>query len=271
MAGMLSATLCGFSDARADSVVRIGHSGRRALILPGNDLCAPFYLPLAEQLAARGLQVTLVTLPGYDGTPGLDPVSISAVLDWLRPLVRTSVGPEGVLIGHSLGGLLAALLAADSRVDIGSLALLEPALVPWRWLAKRMACRYEKHTVDSDRSTINPKGAWYRRIHDPQAFPPAAMAIAVRCRNQSDPAIARAFIEGFEELYPLPLDQIDVPTLLLRGESSGWVMARGQRVVQRRIRGSRSVVIPEAAHFLANENDRAIADAIAEAASVGLD
>ena len=263
LAGMVATTICGVSTARTDSLLRISHSGRRAMIIPGNDLCAPFYVPLAEQLAARGMQVTLVTLPGYDGTPGLDPVSIPAVLDWLRPLVRTEVGAEGVLIGHSLGGLLAALLAADPEVDMGSLALLEPALVPSRWIAKLMARRYGKHTVESDRTTINPKGAWYRRIHDPETFPSAAMAIAVRCRNNSDPAIARTFIQGFEEIYPLPLDRIDVPTLLLRGASSGWVMARGQRMVQRRISGARSVVIPGAAHFLANENDAAIADAIA--------
>ena len=58
----------------------IGH-GRPVLLVPGNDLCAEFYRPLAERLAAHGCATTLLTLPGQHGLPPLSQPGFAPLVD----------------------------------------------------------------------------------------------------------------------------------------------------------------------------------------------
>lgn len=81
-------------------------------------------------LEARGHAVLAPALPGHDIAPG-DPVppelagyGLADYVDALEAVARTVDGPL-VVAGHSLGGLLAQLLAV--RVQPAGLALLSPA------------------------------------------------------------------------------------------------------------------------------------------------
>ena len=84
---------------------------------------------LGEQLAARGVRVRGVKLAGHAGTPeelgaaGYDNwyESVVSGLEELRPF-----GEPTVVIGLSMGAVLAARLAADQSESIAGLALLAP-------------------------------------------------------------------------------------------------------------------------------------------------
>jgi carboxylesterase len=85
---------------------------------------------LGEQLAARGVRVRGVKLAGHAGTPeelggaGYDNwyESVVSGLEELRPF-----GEPTVVVGLSMGAVLAARLAADQSESVAGLALLAPA------------------------------------------------------------------------------------------------------------------------------------------------
>jgi len=96
---------------------------------------------LAEHLHSEGLTVSVPRLPGH-GTNGPDFLQ-TGWRDWLRAAVDAWMDlrarcEEVHLVGHSMGAVLAVLLA--SHFPTARLALLAPAfqfmnrLLPWSWL-----------------------------------------------------------------------------------------------------------------------------------------
>jgi pimeloyl-ACP methyl ester carboxylesterase len=236
-------------------VVPAGREARRALLLPGNDLGAAFYRPLGEALATRGVTAVLLEQPG--GAPAWD-----AHLDEVAAVWEEHASAGAALVGHSLGGLLALLLAARRPAGLSRLVLLEPMIPPWRWLARQAAARYRRDVVLRDRDRFVNWTGTYRRVHRPDAFPPAALEHYVTTRREADPARASALFDALPDLYPLPLAAVRAPTLVVRGAHSGWRLRLGHALLRRRL-GARGVTIPDAAHWLANEADAAVAGAIA--------
>ncbi|MFT4627108.1 MAG: esterase [Myxococcota bacterium] len=234
-----------------------------AIVLHGNDLCGPFYAPLADRLAGAGFDVVLVTMSGYGGEPPLEPVTLDGMLAEVGDLVRAQTAPV-TLIGHSLGGLVAFATAAREPEAVLRLVLMEAPIVPWKWLAQRAADRYDRQVVDGDRSQFENRGPGYTRLHSPDAFPEEAMQTALRCRRLSDPNTPKQLIATGAAMYPLPYDAVTQPVLLVRGASSGFMLRASQWDLQWRLPNATSVVIDEAGHWMANENDPALASAIVE-------
>ena len=87
---------------------------------------------LAEPLRAAGFRVEAPTLPDHrvdldrDGRRRLGRTSLLDYVDFhLEQLAQLPPGPPPILIGHSMGGLLAQIVA--SRVPVSAVGLLAPA------------------------------------------------------------------------------------------------------------------------------------------------
>lgn len=89
------------------------------------------WAPVLPGLAAeRG--VVLVDLPGLGGVPWARPFDLDASVEWLvRWSEAAELGPAD-LVGHSLGGLLCARLAARHPETVRKLVLVAPAALPGR-------------------------------------------------------------------------------------------------------------------------------------------
>jgi pimeloyl-ACP methyl ester carboxylesterase len=255
------------AQAVAGSAIDIPGAPHRAVLLPGNGLCADFYRPLGQALADRGVGTRLLTFPGYGGVPSLSEPRFAGLVDSIEPQVKQFLEPGGVLIGHSLGGLVAALLAARNSVELGGLVLMEPGIVPWPWLARWASKRYGRKEGRRAPDTFDNKGPMYRRLHDPDSFPPEAMAAAMACSVSTDRNQLKGLMADYGEIQPIGLGDISVPTLLLRGGSSGPVMRWAQRAIAKRIPEATIDVLPDAGHWMANEQDEAAAKRIVEFAS----
>lgn len=226
-------------------------AGPPVVILPGNDLGAPFYAPLGKVIAAAGHTVRLLTLPGYHGEPALAVPSWAAMVD----AVEAEVPPGAVLVGHSLGGLLALLVAA--RVDVDRLVLLEPAVPPGRRAAAYSAKRYLADVVTASRDEFeNWSGSFYR-IAEPSRFPAWAIEHYQEVRRTSDVATARALVEAMPNLYPLP--PIDKDVHVLRGGRSGWFARINAMYLKMKLPNARVSVVPNVGHWMANEDDERLA------------
>jgi pimeloyl-ACP methyl ester carboxylesterase len=237
-------------------------SGRPALLIPGNDLAEDFYAPFAERLSQHGFSIRLLTLPGFQGTPRLPRSGIRSLLDTLAEQISDHCTPNGFLIGHSFGGLLALCLAAELPERIERLVLIEPALIPSAWLARRAAKKYRNDVVTAPRGEFQNWSGSFHRIHDLERFPRWAIDHYLEVRTTTDPEIMCALLDDLPSLYPLPFDRITAPTLLLRGASSGlWVRLSLARMA-RHFREASVVAIEGAAHWMFNEQDGAIVDQI---------
>jgi pimeloyl-ACP methyl ester carboxylesterase len=233
--------------------------GREILLVPGNDLCAEFYFGLADRLAEHGFRSTLLTLPGFHGQPALTEPGWDALIERLAAELDRLERP--VLAGHSLGGLAALLLAARRPID--HLVLMEPAIPPGKLLAAASSRRYLRQVTDADRSAFTNWSGSFFRIADERTFPRSMIDLYLEVRGTSDLATARALIGGIPDLYPLPFDRVRCPSLLLYGERSGWASRVGLLYLERKLPSLEARSIDGAAHWMVNEQDRAIAGAIA--------
>ena len=237
--------------------------GFPALLLPGNDQCAEFYRPLGEALGGHQLRTTLLTLPGFHGVPPLPEPGWPAMIEAASAAVRSHLGDGGLLIGHSLGAFGAVLTAAEGLPAVRGLVLLEPALPPVASAARLAAARYERDVIAGDRSRFTNWSGSFRRIHDESRFPQSAIDLYLNVRRTSDPATARALVHGMQACFPMPFHKVAVPTLVIRGGSSGTVSRIFAWTARLRLPDARLEVIPGGAHWLANEVDQAVATRIA--------
>jgi carboxylesterase len=85
---------------------------------------------LGERLAARGVRVRGVKLAGHAGAP--EELGLSHYENWYESVVNgfeelRQFGEPNVVIGLSMGAVLAARLAADQREAVAGLVMLSPA------------------------------------------------------------------------------------------------------------------------------------------------
>ncbi|MFL6659262.1 MAG: alpha/beta fold hydrolase, partial [Massilia sp.] len=69
--------------------------------------------------------VYVLTLPGFDGRPAVAGKGMAAALDSVRELIASRKLVKPVLIGHSLGGMIALDLAAHSPELVGGVVTLD--------------------------------------------------------------------------------------------------------------------------------------------------
>ena len=237
-------------DFRA--VVETGGDGPPLLYLHGavgQKGWAPFLERLSQQFT-----VYAPYIPGYGEASGLEHLAdlTDLTLYHLELLDALGVGHAHV-VGHFLGGMIAAEMAAFSPPSVGRLALASPAGV-WRDedpVADLLALNANEL---SERLTATPGGA---------ASIDGLADMLARDRMQ-DIAAAGKF------LWPLPdkglnrrAYRIKAPTLILWGEQDRINPPSYAVDFQGLIAGSRTETVANAGHLLMLEQPDSFADAVA--------
>lgn len=136
----------GFDTARGRiAALRFGTpGGRRVLALHGWLDNAASFVPMAPFLAAH--DVVAIDLIGHGGSSHVPPGFDYGFVDWLHDALDVLDAldwPQADLLGHSLGGALATVIAAGAPERVSSLALIE-ALGPPPWPSEQAAERLRK-------------------------------------------------------------------------------------------------------------------------------
>jgi pimeloyl-ACP methyl ester carboxylesterase len=109
--------------------VEVRGEGRPMLFIPGLNSAAQTWLPTCEALQADGVQCHLLQLPGFAGLPALADQAERPFLPEMRQRVLDYIDAAGLqqpaLIGHSLGGALALMLAIDAPDKVGKLIVVD--------------------------------------------------------------------------------------------------------------------------------------------------
>jgi N-formylmaleamate deformylase len=125
------ATVCvvaTFSVARADDTrafrVQVHGTGRPVLLIPGLASSGDTWTTTVAHLGDR-CSCHVLTLAGFTGTPPIGGPVFATVRRQLADYIREQGLDRPVVIGHSLGGMLALGLAADHPDLVGPLVIVD--------------------------------------------------------------------------------------------------------------------------------------------------
>lgn len=127
----------GLAPPRPSASGAFGH-GPAIVLVHGLGSRAEHWLPTARLLARRH-RVVLVDLPGHGLSEMPEPLTLEHAAQALDLALATEVTVPCILVGHSVGGLVAAVEALDHPERVRGLVLVETALEPQITGAERAA------------------------------------------------------------------------------------------------------------------------------------
>jgi pimeloyl-ACP methyl ester carboxylesterase len=218
--------------------------------------------PLLAALA-RTHHVYAPFLPGYGETedcPELRDMLDYTLLGW--DLAGAFGLTDPVLVGHSMGGMIAAEMAAIAPNDVSRLALVCPAGL---WL--------EDHPIP-DMFTLMPFEMPAYLFHDPEM----GSRLLTAGLDMSDPKFLQSYLVrnarqlgmAGKLLFPIPdrglaqrLYRVKAKTVIVWGASDRLIPPIYGPAFEAAIPGARLVTVPEAGHMVIVEKPEAVAAAVA--------
>ena len=210
---------------------------------------SPFELrPVAERLAQAGVRCVAPLLPGHENPEAL---ARTTWLDWVAgardALLGLGEARRTLVVGSSMGALVACALAAESPGRVDGLALLAPALelMPFGKVAGWLS----RHTpVAQFLPNIHKRGGSDVGDRVMRAANPCMHAIPFR---------AVAELQAFQKHVDALLPRVRCPALVVAGALDGTVTVAGARRMAGRLGGgARFVVLPRSRHLVGIDFDR---------------
>lgn len=232
-------------------------------------------------IAALGtdFEAVAIDLPGFGDAPAAADLSVAGMVDHVAEVVRMRGAPRWLLIGHSMGGKVATIVA--SRALAG-----EPGLFGLAGVVLLAASPPSPEPMDDDRrqkmiawAAEGPlDGAAARAFVDGNVgapLAPAADRLAIDDLEHASREAWLAWLErGSREDWSSDVGRLDLPALIIVGGADGDLGEAGQRATNAHVYPrARIHVEGGAGHLLPLERPQAVAELIArfwsEVAGIG--
>jgi len=218
----------------------------------------------SRYLAHHGYAVLAVDLPGHGRSGGAPLASIEAMADWIVALLDAARVGAAVLIGHSMGSLVALDCAARHPGRVSRIALLATAF------PMRVSPELLEATTAREPEALRMINAWSHSgtAHYPGNPGPGAWVVGASLRLMqrqkrgvlhADFAACDGYEAGLERA-----GQVKCPALFLLGRLDAMTPARSGRDLARAVRNSSVVVIGDSGHALMGEKPDEVLDALLE-------
>lgn len=217
-----------------------------------------------DALAAQGWHALAWDMPGYGNSPMVEPVTFDALADALAALLDAQGLNKAVIVGHSLGGMVALQLWARHPQRVAALVLAgsSPAFghgsgdFQQQFLAQRLAPLDAAQTLAQVAERLIPAMV-------APGFTGPGLALAQACMGSIAPASYCAALHAlvtFEQRAALPT--ITVPTLCLAGEHDRTASPTVVRRMAEKIPGARYLELHGAGHLMNFEQPEAFTEAL---------
>lgn len=263
------------ADAEVKTLSAAGHrwqyletgSGPTVMLVHGFTGAKEHWLPLMAQLSGR-FRVIAPDLPGWNASerqPGAD-YGVIAQAARLRAFIAALSDESVILVGHSMGGHISGLLAADHPAQLQRLVLMSSAGVPFtdNDFTRGVGAGENPFAV-RNRADLHRQMALV--FSTPPFLPwPADLALARQRAADADFENAvLAKISAPEQRYALAarLADIQMPVLLLWCRQDRVIDVSAVHAFRAGLADSRSVVLEGCGHMPMMERPKAVAKAIA--------
>jgi pimeloyl-ACP methyl ester carboxylesterase len=248
-------------------------NGRTVLLLHGKNFFGAYWRETIKVLTAAGFRVIVPDQIGFGKSDKADiHYSFHQLARNTRHLLDTLGVPKAVVLGHSMGGMLATRFALLYPEITEQLVLENPigledyrVGVPFQSIdqAKASERKSTEASIRKYHATYYPNG--YPAAHDQWVLP-----LAAQTRSPDFARVARANALTFDMIYQQPVcyefGRVAVPTLLIIGQADRTVVGKalikdpktlaqmGQypalgRRTATQIKGARLVEIPNVGHI----------------------
>ncbi|MCU0968954.1 MAG: alpha/beta hydrolase [Rubrivivax sp.] len=215
-------------------------------------------------LGAAGWRAAAPDLPGYGGSAVLGTPTLGAMVDAVRAVARRLGADRTVLVGHSMGGMVAQELAARHPDEVQGLVLVCTSSAFGRtdgdWQARFVAERLAP--LDAGIGMAGLARQIVPELLAPQAAPEARQAALDAMSSIPEPTYRAALtaIAGFDRREALGC--IGVPTLLVAGEFDRTAPPDVMSRMAARVAGAEFVQLAGAGHLAPLERPAAFHDAL---------
>jgi pimeloyl-ACP methyl ester carboxylesterase len=218
----------------------------------------------ARAIAAGGFCAVSVDFPGYGASASLGRVDLQGFVDAAAAVIDEVAAPHTVVLGHSMGGMVALELVAQSPQHVQGLVLACTTSAfgkpdgAWQaaFVAERLA------PLDAGLGMARMAEQLVPGMVSPAA-PSAALGIARSIMARVPEATYRQALQaiaGFDRRAAL--GAIDVPTLVLAGEDDRTAPAEVMQRMAGRIAGAQYMCLPQAGHIANLEVPAAFNEAV---------
>ncbi|RSK50283.1 alpha/beta fold hydrolase [Hymenobacter rigui] len=209
-------------------------NGRTVLLLHGKNFFGAYWRETIRALSAKGFRVVVPDQVGFGKSdkPALH-YSFHQLARNTHRLLDTLGVRQAVVVGHSMGGMLATRFALLYPQQTAQLVLENPigledyrVGVPFQSVDEAAATELKstEASIRKYHATYYPHG--YSAAHDEWLLP-----LAAQTRHPDFPQVARANALTFDMIYQQPVcyefSRLTVPTLLIIGQDDRTVVGKG--------------------------------------------
>ncbi|MGD9944759.1 MAG: alpha/beta fold hydrolase [Burkholderiaceae bacterium] len=230
---------------------RVAANGTTVVLLHGAYGAKEYWRGQVRALVDHGYRVVAWDAPGYGQSRLPDDFSIARCADALAALLAQAGGRRNVLLGHSMGGMIALQAWTRARGSIHGYVLSATGAAFGRpdgeW--QKEFVRQRVAPLDAGETLAGYAPRMLRSMMGPAAAG-AGVDLVIDTVRQMDEATFRAAIQAitrFDAREWLP--SIDVPVLCLPGELDTTAPAEGMRRMAQKLPRAEFHAMPAVGHF----------------------
>jgi len=230
-------------------------SGPAFLILHGWGSNSGRWVEVAEKIADKGFKVIVPDMPGF-GESELPsaPWNMNKYVNWSDEFVKQLNLKDFYLLGHSFGGALASKIAVKHNQDIKKLFLVSAACVRKKTVKKNF---WKKISKVVKIFYFIPYYSFLRK-----AFYKFVIGKSDYIYVQG--ILRETYLNVISEDLTFHLPFIKVPTVIIWGDKDELTTLEDAHLINRQIKGSKLIIIPDANHDLNRKQPEILAEKILE-------
>jgi len=215
----------------------------------------------ARYFARHGYQVIAPDLPAHGRSAGTALRSIEDMADWVAELWDAIGAGPGTVVGHSMGSLIAAVLATRHPQRVEKIALLGTSLPMPVGAALLEAAADDHHAAFEMANTWSHSTAG--SFGAAQVPGLSNLVSGERWLERMAPGVYHADLSACND-FQGSIDVGDKPVLIIAGSADRMTPVKAGLDVARHMPRARTVVLPGCGHAMMSEQPNAVLDALAE-------
>ena len=221
----------------------------------------------ARRFAWAGANVAAVDLPGHGASAGAPLAAIGAAADWLARAISALGADQAVVVGHSMGALIALDAAARHPDRIAGLGLVGAAAAMPVHPDMLTAAAENRHDA------IDMVGLWGLGAHATLGGSPVPgqwmLGGTLRLLERAAPGVLHTDLAACDayEHGAHAAAAVRAPTAVVLGERDQMTPVKAGRALAGLIPGARTTVVPGAGHMLMLESPDELIAALAPLAA----